>query len=125
MGFLGGFVGVIRVLQCSFRMPAPHYVIAFLIMFGSRTVGLRRQLVLLGRPPVFLMHDQSSCGMLPNNRQAPPIDPAGWLLIYLSTFVVSPSEVYGRERQSDVKKNSGQELCCEIAAVKRNLGCPT
>jgi hypothetical protein len=42
LGFLGKLVSVIGVLQSSFRMPVCRRAIAFFVMFGRRTMGLRR-----------------------------------------------------------------------------------
>jgi hypothetical protein len=59
---------MIRVLQRSFRMPASGYGVLFFVMFGSSAMGLRREFVLLGGFPVFLVHGISSCGSVGNSR---------------------------------------------------------
>ena len=54
--FLRQFVGCVRILQCSFRMPSSRFVIPFFIVFGSRPMSLRRKFVLLGGFSVCFVH---------------------------------------------------------------------
>ena len=52
---------MIRILKCPFRMPVSRLVIASFIVFGSRTMGVRRKFVLLGGFPMRVIHGLS-CG---------------------------------------------------------------
>jgi hypothetical protein len=61
MGFLRKLVSVIGVLQRSFQMPFSRRVIAFFVVFGGRTMGLRGKFVQLGGFSVCLVHGVSSC----------------------------------------------------------------
>jgi hypothetical protein len=48
-------------------MPAFGYAVPFFVMFGGGTMGLRREFVVLGGSPVFLVHSVSSCGNMGNS----------------------------------------------------------
>ena len=72
MGFLCKLVSVIRVLQRSFRMPVCRCAIAFFVVFGSRTMGLRRKFVLLCGFSVCLVH-----GIFSWERNNPPASARG------------------------------------------------
>jgi hypothetical protein len=56
VGFFGEFVGVIRVLQCSFRMPLSGFVVPFFIVFRGGAMGFRRKFMLLSGFPVCVVH---------------------------------------------------------------------
>jgi hypothetical protein len=47
---------MIRILKCAFLMPLSRLVIASFVVFGSRTVGVRRQFVMFGGFPVRFVH---------------------------------------------------------------------
>jgi hypothetical protein len=59
VGFLGEFVGVIRVLQGAFRMPLSSLVVPLFVMFSRSTVGARRKFMLLGGFPMCVVHGES------------------------------------------------------------------
>ena len=56
MGFLCKLVSVIRVLQCSFRMPVRGCTIAIFVMLCSSPMCSRRKFVMLGGFPMRLVH---------------------------------------------------------------------
>ena len=60
VGFLSEFVGLVRILQRSVRMPLSSFIIAFFIMFGSGAMSARRKFVLLGGLQVCVVHVVSS-----------------------------------------------------------------
>ena len=47
---------MIRILKCAFLMPLSRLVIASFIVFGSSTMGVRRQFVLFGGFPMRFVH---------------------------------------------------------------------
>jgi DnaK suppressor protein len=59
VGLFCEFVGPIRVLQSSFRMPVSGLVIALFIVFGSSAVGLGSKLVVLSSLAVQVVHRTS------------------------------------------------------------------
>jgi hypothetical protein len=56
MGFFCKLVCAIRELHCSFSMPDSIFIIRLFVVFGSRAMGVRRQLVLLGGLSMCLVH---------------------------------------------------------------------
>ncbi len=56
VSFPGQPVRMIGVLERPLGVPASGFVVAFFMMFGSRTVGMRRQFVLVGGLPVLFVH---------------------------------------------------------------------
>ncbi len=66
MGFLGKFVGMIRIFQRTFGMPVSGGVVAFFIVFGSRTMGVRGPFVLFGCSAVrIVMHANHTASDVP------------------------------------------------------------
>ncbi|MGD0776383.1 MAG: hypothetical protein ABSC05_26495 [Candidatus Solibacter sp.] len=66
VGFLCKFVSVVGEFHRSFRMPPSPYVIPFFVVFGGRTMGVRRQFVLLRGSKVCVVRHVSSCGTVLN-----------------------------------------------------------
>ena len=59
VGLSGKLVGVIGVLQCSFRMPLSGFIVPLFIVLSSSTMGMRRKFVKFGGFPVRFVHSDS------------------------------------------------------------------
>jgi hypothetical protein len=66
---------MIRILKCAFLMPLSRLIIASFVVFGSRTVGVRRPFVMFGGFPVRFVHSDLSSGSVVSSPVArdPPI----------------------------------------------------
>src|ERR1700690_3378674 len=56
VGFFCKFVSVIGMLQSPLQMPVSQFVFPFFVMFGCRSMSVRRKFVLIGRLPVGVGH---------------------------------------------------------------------
>ena len=56
MGFLGEFIGVIRILEGPFTMPVVACLVAFFVMLGGGAMGVSRLFVRFRGLPMGLMH---------------------------------------------------------------------
>jgi hypothetical protein len=56
VGFLCELIGMVGVLERSFGMPSPSFIVAFFIVFGGGAMSACRKFVLFGGLPVCFVH---------------------------------------------------------------------
>lgn len=56
MRFLCEFIGLIGVLECSFRVPFSSFVVAFFVVFGGSAMCACRKFMLFGGLPMCFVH---------------------------------------------------------------------